>query len=90
MGLIVLPWKGLVTVPCIPGPCAWPMIGFVKPWVEREVRGGSGVVSGMFFREFRGGFGMVSGGFRGGFGEISGGFGEVFGRFRGSFWEVSE
>ncbi len=36
MGLIVLPLDGLVRVLCIPGPCAWPMVGFLKGGVERE------------------------------------------------------
>ena len=36
MGLIVLPWEGLVGRPYVPGPCAWPMVGFLKGGVERE------------------------------------------------------
>ena len=29
VGLIVLPWDGLVRRPYVPGPCAWPREGFV-------------------------------------------------------------
>ena len=35
MGLNVLPCEGLVRWPYVPGPCAWPMVGFLKGGVER-------------------------------------------------------
>ena len=36
MGHIVLPWLGLVIVPCLPGPSAWPMVRAFKVGLERE------------------------------------------------------
>ena len=36
VGLIVLPWDGLVRRPYVPGPCAWPMEGFLIGGVARE------------------------------------------------------
>ena len=39
MGLIVLPWDGLVTVPWFPGASAWPI---ARPFTGGEEREGGG------------------------------------------------
>ncbi len=47
MGLIVLPWDGLVIVPCLLGPCAWPMVRVFKGGQEREPSGTGRVFKGL-------------------------------------------
>ena len=47
MGLIALPWDGLVIVLCLLGPCAWPMVRVFKGGLEREPSGTGRVFKGL-------------------------------------------